>query len=82
MIMEQEKKLPEGLYDKYSLIDNCINILANLRITIKDLADVGNPVIDVINKLAKLSEGLREDDRRLKEAENDGSHNASFGENV
>lgn len=59
-----------GLFDKYGLIDSCVDTLCGLRVTIRDLASIGNPVIDVVNRLLALKEGLKKEDANA-EADNE-----------
>lgn len=54
----------DGLFDKYELIDSCIVTLGNLRVTVRDMAEVGKPVVDVINRLSALKQGLRNEEQK------------------
>lgn len=62
----------DGIYNKFELLDSCIDTLCNLRIPVKDLATVGKPVVDVINRLAALKNGMQEEEKAV---------NANDGEN-
>jgi len=55
-----------GIFDKYGLIDSCINDLLKLRVPLKDFASLGNPIIDVINRLVVLKDGLKADEKSME----------------
>ena len=77
----------KGIFDKFGLIDRSIDRLCGVRVTVRDLAAVGNPIIDVVNALVALKEGLAKEDmerngpHRAKE-EQDGQDHTADGQNL
>lgn len=56
----------KGLWDKYGLIQLCVDDLCALHIRVDELSTTGVILVDVINRLNTLAHGLREDDERIK----------------
>lgn len=56
----------EGLWDKYGLLRSCIQDLSGLRIRVDELDTNGVLVVDIINRLSTLINGLKKDDERTQ----------------
>ena len=56
----------KGLWDKYGLIQLCVDDLCALHIRVDELSTNGVVIVDVINRLKSLAHGLHEDDERMK----------------
>lgn len=56
----------EGLWDKYGLLRSCIQDLSGLRIRVDELDTNGILVVDIINRLSTLIDGLKKDDERTQ----------------
>ena len=56
----------EGLWDKFGLLKSCIQDLSGLRIRVDELDTNGILVVDIINRLCALIDGLKKDDERTK----------------
>ena len=55
-----------GLFDKFGLLRSCRNDLCALRIRADELSTTGVIVVDIINRLDALIEGLTKDDDEMK----------------
>lgn len=40
----------KGIYDNIGLIDSCVTTLCGLKISLIDMEQIGNPIIDVVNR--------------------------------
>ena len=56
-----------GLWDKYGLLRSCRNDLCGLRIRADEMSTTGVLIVDIINRLDVLIEGLQKDDDRYKQ---------------
>lgn len=66
-----------GLFDKYGLIKSCIDDLCAIKIRVDELATNGVKIVDVINRLQDLGDGLQKEEKMEKQEDvNDGGDNA------
>ena len=56
-----------GLYDKYGLLRSIRNDLCGLKIRADELATTGVLVVDIINRLDALVDGMRKEEEQQKQ---------------
>lgn len=57
-----------GMYDKYGLLRSIRNDLCGFKIRADELSTAGVLIVDIINRIDALVDGLRKEDEQAKQA--------------
>lgn len=68
-----------GMYDKYGLLRSIRNDLCGFKIRADELSTAGVLIVDIINRIDALVDGLRREDEQAKQAAERQAQEASAG---
>ena len=68
-----------GMYDKYGLLRSIRNDLCGFKIRADELSTAGVLIVDIINRIDALVDGLRREDELAKQAAEQQAQEASAG---
>ena len=52
-----------GIMDHYGLIESCVKDLCSIKIRVDELSTTGVLIVDIINRLDTLKDGLKKEER-------------------